>query len=278
MEARAGVGLRIGLWAASSLVLSGCPNPNTYTTPRTIGSGHFQGSAAVEAWGFYIPTTSANYSPDQRAGSYLAPPTLSLRLGLGDSWEIAARADNLSSLGGDVKWNFLKSSRIDLAIDPAFQIYQLTPTDGSATKQTFTYLHVPLLVGVNLSRTVSLVFTPGATWGFASSGEIRFKDGPDQGTSTGAIGRFGLGVDFRIMPGFALHPEITFLRGFGGDNTITYIAGLGFNFGAMPNYDDVGAGPPPAAPPPGYYLPPPASPPPSAEPAPPTEPLPPPAM
>jgi hypothetical protein len=75
-----------------------------------------------------------------------------------------------------------------------------------------------------------------------------------------------------------LHPEITFLRNLGGDNTITYIAGLGFNFGAMPNYDDVGAGPPPAAPPPGYYPPAPGSPPPSAEPPPPAEPLAPPAM
>ncbi len=249
MQARAGLGLRIGFLAVSSLILCGCPNPNTYTTPRTIGSGHFQGSAAVEAWGFYIPTTSAYYAPPERSGIYSTPPTLTLRLGLGSSWELAVRASNMSSLGGDVKWNFLKSSRIDLAIDPAFQIYQDTANNGDGTSQTFTFLHVPLLVGVNLSRTVSLVFTPGASWGFTSSGMLRFKDGSDQGTTTGAIERFGMGADFRIKPGFALHPEITFLRGFDGENRISYVAGLGFNFGAMPNYDDVGAGPPPAAPP-----------------------------
>jgi hypothetical protein len=244
VEAPADLALRIGFLAAGALVLLGCPNPNTYTTPRTIGSGHFQGSAAVEGWG-YIPTTSANYTPQERSGIYPAPPTFSLRLGLGNSWEIGARLGNLTSLGGDIKWNFLKSRKIDLAIDPAFQIYELSADDGSGKNQTFTYLHVPLLVGVNLSRTVSLVFTPGATWGFTSAGMIRFTDGPNQGTTTGAIARFGVGADFRIMPGFALHPELTLLRGLGGDERIIYIAGLGFNFGAMPNYDDVGADPPP---------------------------------
>ena len=185
MEARADLALRIGFLAASSLVLFGCPNPNTYTTPRTIGSGHLQGSAAVETWGFYIPTTSASYAPAERSAIYLVPPTFTLRLGLGASWEIAARASNMSSLGGDIKWNFLKSSGIDLAIDPAYQIYQISETDGSGTNQTqtFSYLNVPLLVGVNLSRTVSLVFTPGATWGFASSGKIRFTNGSDQGSA-----------------------------------------------------------------------------------------------
>ena len=168
MEAHTDLALRIGFLAASSMVLFGCPNPNTYTTPRTIGMGHLQGSAAVETWGFYIPTTSASYAPAERSAIYLVPPTFTLRLGLGASWEIGARASNMSSLGGDIKWNFLKSSRIDLAIDPAYQIYQVSETDGSGTDQThFSYLNVPLLVGVNLSRTVSLLFTPGATWGFS---------------------------------------------------------------------------------------------------------------
>ena len=277
MKVGDGLALRIGFLAAGALVLFGCPNPNTYTTPRTIGSGHFQGSAAAEAWGFYIPTTSAYYTPQERSGIYPTPPTLSLRLGLGDSWEIGARVGNMTSLGGDIKWNFLKSSGIDLAIDPAFQLYQLSTSDGSGTNQTFTYLHVPLLVGVNLSRKVSLVFTPGATWGFTSAGMFRFTNGPNQGTTTGAIARFGVGADFRIMPNFALHPEITLLRGLGGENTIDYIAGLGFVFGAMPNYDDVGGGPLPAAPPPEHAPPLPRSPPPSDEPAPTVEPVPPPA-
>jgi len=224
--------------AASALLLFGCPNPNTYTTPRTIGSRHFQGSAALEVWGLYVPATS---TATGRSAQYLTNPTLSLRLGLGDAWESGARIGNMSSLGGDLKWNFLRSRRIDLAIDPAFQVMDdFTALGGNG--QIFTYVHVPLLVGVNLTRAASLVFTPGLSWGFTSSGALRFTDGPDQGTRTGTIERLGIGADFRVRPGFALHPEITLLRAVGGDDRIQYfyVAGLGFNFGAMPNYDDVG--------------------------------------
>src|SRR5215831_11711723 len=65
---RDGLGLRIGLLVASALVLLGCPNPNTYTTPRTIGSGHFQHSLAAEAWGFSIPATSAYSTTEKLSG------------------------------------------------------------------------------------------------------------------------------------------------------------------------------------------------------------------
>jgi hypothetical protein len=182
------------------------------------------------------------------------PPTYTLRLGLGQSWEIGARIGNLSSLGGDFKWNFLRSSRIDLAIDPAFQVYEVTPNDSNGISTTFSFYHVPLLVGVNLSRRASLVFTPGVSWGFASGGSERFTNGLHDGsnTSTGALGRFGVGVDLRMWPGVALHPEVTFLRRLGASDypkTILYVVGLGINFGAMPNYDDVNGDPPPAPPP-----------------------------
>jgi hypothetical protein len=266
--------------AASALVLLGCPNPNTYTTPRTIGSGHFQHSLAAEAWGFYLPSNTVTTAPNESlSGTVPTLPTYTLRIGLGDSWEIGARIANMTSLGADLKWNFLKSSGIDLAIDPAFQIFALAVNDSNEGNDllTVTYLHVPLLVGLNISRTVSLVLTPGVTWGFASASGSTFTSGSNQASATtGALGRFGLGADFRIVPGFALHPEITFLRGLGSDNTLIYMAGLGFNFGAMPNYDDVGGGPPPAPPPPDYYAPPPASAPPAQEPG--AEPVPPPTM
>jgi len=130
----------MGLLAASSLLLLGCPNPNTYTTPRTIGSGRFQGSAAIEAWGFYVPNAPAYLPAADRAATFVMPPTLALRLGLGNRWEIGVRASDMSSLGGDVKWNFLKTSRIDLAIDPAFQVYQYTANNTDGTSQTFEFL------------------------------------------------------------------------------------------------------------------------------------------
>jgi hypothetical protein len=111
MVARDGLGLRIGFLVASALVLLGCPNPNTYTTPRTVGSGHFQHSLAAEAWGFNIPATTTNgYTTSEGvSGTFPTLPTYTLRIGIGDSWEIGARVANMTSLGSDIKWNFLKS-------------------------------------------------------------------------------------------------------------------------------------------------------------------------
>ena len=237
------VAQRVGFLVANSLVLLGCVNANTYSTPRTIGSGHFQGSVAAEVSGSYTPASSRDLTPAMRSGPALTPPTVTVRLGLGDSFELGARVSNMSSLGGDIKWNPFRSRAVDLAIDPAFQISEVSAEDG--TTETLSFLHVPLLVGVNLSRKVSLVFTPGLSWGFVSGGKVLLRSGNGQvGTSTSAIWRFGLGADFRLMPGLALHPEITFLRGLGAVGEISYMAGLGLNFGGMPNYDDVGGGPP----------------------------------
>jgi hypothetical protein len=274
------------LAAGPVLFLTGCPNPNTYTTPRTIGSGNIQHSLAAEAWGFSIPAGTAYSSSETLSGTFPTLPTYTLRIGLGDSWEIAARLANMSSLGGEIKWNFLRSGALDLAIDPSIQYFRLSVNDASNTTTSLSvgYLHVPILVGINLSRSVTLVATPGVTYGFASASASSTTSGTDQASATtGAIARFGIGFDFRMSSSFALHPEITFLRGLGTDQTILYMFGLGFNFGAMPNYDDVGGGPPPApppsAPPPGYY-PPPAgtAPPPGGEPPPAGEPAPPPPL
>jgi hypothetical protein len=264
MQARASLSLRIGFWAAGPLLLLGCPNPNTYTTPRTAGSGNISHSIAAEAWGFSIPASSTTGTTTV-SGTFPTLPTYTLRIGLGDSFEIGARVANMTSLGTDLKFNFLRSRTLDLAIDPAFQISQISVSDSSGTDSSIriAYLHVPLLIGLNLSRAVSLVFTPGITWGFASASVSSSSSGTDQASATtGAIARMGVGADFRVAPGFAIHPELTFLRALDTDATILYIFGVGFNFGALPNFDDVGGGPPaappPYAPPPGGEAPPPA--------------------
>jgi hypothetical protein len=263
--------LRIGPLAAGALLLLGCPNPNTYTTPRTVGSGNISHSIAAEAWGFSIPTSAANSSNETLSATFPTFPTYTLRIGIGDSAEIGVRVANMSSLGSDFKLNFLRSSVLDLAIDPAFQVFELSVSDNNGTDSSLriAYLHLPLLIGLNLSRTVTLVLAPGVTWGFASGSTTSSDSGTDQASATiGALGRLGIGADFRLRPGFALHPEVTVLRTFHSDATALYMFGLGFNFGAMPSYDDVG-GEPPAEPPPPYAPPYQAPPPPGAAPPPP---------
>jgi hypothetical protein len=258
MKGRSVSSLRFAFVGALATFCLGCPNPNTYTTPRTVGSGRITHSIAAEAWGFSVPGTNGNGGTTTLTGMLPTFPTYTLRIGIGEFAEIGARLANASSLGADFKLNFVRTPFLDVAIDPAGQIFQMSETvNGESTSVSVGYLHAPLLVGLNLSRNLSLVLAPGFTYGFASAG-ITSTSGQDQASgTTGAIGRLGFGLDVRMSPGFALHPEITFLRTFESNATTLYILGIGFNFGAMPNYDDVGGGPPSGyPPPPGGYPPP----------------------
>jgi len=258
MNARTLSGLRFAFLGAMATFCLGCPNPNTYTTPRTIGSGRVSHSVAAEAWGFSVADRASNGSTTTLTGTVPTFPTYTLRIGIGEYAEIGARLANASSLGADIKVNFLRSSFLDLAIDPSAQLFQMSSSsNGASSSVSILYLHVPLLVGLNLSRAFTLVLSPGFTYGFASA-SVASSSGQDQASGTiGMMGRMGLGFDIRMSPGFALHPEITFLRTLESEASTLYILGVGFNFGAMPNYDDVGGGPPPAPPSPGYYPPPP---------------------
>jgi hypothetical protein len=264
MTARSVPRLRLASLGILATICLGCPNPNTYTTPRTVGSGRISHSVAAEAWGFSVPNSNGGVT----SAALPVFPTYTLRIGVGEYAEIGARVANFSSLGADVKVNFLRSPVLDLAIDPSAQLYQSSASSaGSSSSVSFLFLHVPLLIGLNLSRTFSLVLAPGFTYGVASA-TVASSSGTDQASATiGALGRLGLGFDVRMGPNFALHPEITFLRSFENQPATLYLLGLGFNFGSMPNYDDVGGGPPAAPPPagaPGAYPPPPPGYPPPA--------------
>jgi hypothetical protein len=243
---------RIITIAALAFVGLGCPNPNTYTTPRTAATGQITHSVAVEAWGFSVPAGSGTGA---LRATLPTLPTYSLRVGVSESVEIGARAANLTALGLDVKWNPVRSRYLDLAIDPGGQVFHASTasesdSDSTSSSGSFTvaYFHAPILVGINLARQISLVLSPGITYGIASTALAAGSGQSEASTTTGLMGRFGVGIDFRISPGFALHPEITFLRTLSTNPTLLYTAGLGFNFGGLPSFDDAGANasPPPA--------------------------------
>lgn len=261
----------LSLAGAGLLLVTGCPNPNTYSTPRTAGHGKISHTTALEAWGWSYkdPDTKASVS-----GTIPTLPTYQLRIGIGDRFELGARLANLSSVGADVKWNFLRSRALDLALDPAFQTFRVsassTDSNGQRTSSGIgvTYLHLPLMVGFNFSRSLSLVLTPGVTWAIASGTVNSASDSASATAVSGAMARLGVGLDIRVSQWFGLQPEITFLRAFNDASTLIYLVGIGFNFGERANYDDVDGPPPPppgayppagyAPPPPGYAPPPPA--------------------
>lgn len=237
----------------SALLMTGCPNPNTYGTPRTTPKGKISHSVAAEwlGWTFEedaLQQAGATDEPTSVSGSVVVPLTYTLRLGLADDMDVGFRAANTSALGFDFKYNFLRSESFDVAIDPGVQWLNVG--------FNVFHLHAPVLLGVNLSPHMTIVATPGIMYGVTSvsSGDEELDSELNQVLSAaGLYGRLGVGIDFRFSQKFAIHPEITFLRGFQKDedstieNAMTYMFGIGFNFGNLPDFGIGGGEPAPAA-------------------------------
>jgi hypothetical protein len=237
MKNIATVGIRLGALGAIAALCTGCPNPNTYGTPRTTPVGKIQHSIAAEAWGYSVTDAET----DESAGGVLPTvPTYTLRVGVADTVDIGARISNLSSIGADVKWNFIKSESFDMAIDPSFQFFHIgTTSTAGDTSLSILYLNAPLMFGINLSDSISIVPTLGATYGWASASVDSTDDSDSASGTTGVMLRPGLGFDFRISPRFAIHPEVTVLKTLKGDDedsALMYMFGIGFNFGNLPHY------------------------------------------
>jgi hypothetical protein len=209
---------------------AGCPNANTYGTPRTVPRGEIQHSVAVEGFGWALPGNSGIGA----SGFLPTLPTYTFRVGVHDRIDIGARVSNLTSIGVDGKFNFIKGV-FDLAIDPGVQAFYFPSTAGSAG---IFYFHAPILLGVNPTDWFSIVLTPGIVGAVATS-SINGGSGRDSvSTASGVLARVGLGFDFRISQGFAIHPEVTMMRSFDTEGLL-FNAGVGFNFGKLPSYADI---------------------------------------
>jgi len=223
-------------------LLLGCPNPQTYGVPRTTPSGKIQHTVALE--GFHAAANNSTVVANPSGGtttrnqteSLTLPllPTYQLRVGVADRVDIGARVTNLSALGGDVKWNFMKSESVDLAINPGLQFNYFSAGGSSIF---FFYGHLPLMVGFNFGESATLIGTGGLVFAYGSA---TAADGDRATTSTGSGGtvgaRFGLGMQFRVSKKFALHPEITAMKFFENNELLWITFGLGFNFGNLPAY------------------------------------------
>lgn len=235
--------------------LSGCPSPNSYGTPRTVESGKVAHTVALEAIGVSYKTidTAAGVPAGQlKTETVFLPtfPTYQLRLGVADNVDIGFRVSNLSSLGADGKFNFLRSKSFDLALDPGFQWMFLPVANSAGGTSTINlfYFHLPLLAGINFSKSVSLVLSPGVLYALAL-GTFNGGSGLNGGIAAGGfLGRMGIGLNIRPSSRFSIQPEFTVMHAFNDAASNVFSAGLGFNFGNLPNFDDVGTDDEEAAP------------------------------
>jgi hypothetical protein len=223
------------LGAVVALALGGCPSINTYGTPRTIPIGRIQHTLAVDTIGFMSPsrsvTTATGTTTTSDARFYPNAPTYQLRYGLTDRVDLGFRLGNLTSPGIDAKFNLVRGA-FDLTIMPGAQAVYVTLIDDLSLG--VVYLHLPVILGFNLSRGFSLVATPGISGAFVFAGS-------SSGSSTNGSGfaaRLGLGANIRVTEGFTIHPEVTALY-FPESGGVIYTPSVAFSFGAMPNFNDL---------------------------------------
>jgi hypothetical protein len=241
-----------GAFVGVVLALSGCPNPNTYTTPRTLDPGKVQWQVAPEVIGANYKTTNGSTDANgnlvkTNAGGVLPMlPSFGMRIGLAEGLELGLRAPNLEPIAADAKIRLLKGS-FDMALDPGLQFY-FASSNGNGYSAVF--LHAPLLLGFNLSEKTSIVLSPGLTYATNTGNGVIATAVTGSSAVAGFMGRLGVGVDFRVSHRFAIHPEITVLEQFtGSQDLFLVVGGVGFNFGAQPDYSDLRRdGEPPAEP------------------------------
>ncbi|HMR73942.1 MAG TPA: hypothetical protein PKD61_02485 [Polyangiaceae bacterium] len=225
------------------LLLTGCPNVNTYGTARTTPKGQISHGISAEGWGFNAETettdsTGATQTTDIQFFLPL-PPSYHLRWGVADQVDLGFHVNNLSSLAFDTKVNLFKG-RLDLALDPGVQWYNVKiGTNETETSINVFYFHGPVLIDFNASEALSFVLSPGVVYSIVSADSIGDSDFERATTIDGLSARIGLGLNIRASKKFAVHPEVTVLRSFGDTKALTYMAGISFNFGHLPSFDDI---------------------------------------
>jgi hypothetical protein len=219
--------------AAVALLLSGCPNPNAYTVPRTLDPGEIQATLSPELFAYRYRSGGGSV-----IGVTPTAPSFGVRYGLSDGVEVGGRLSGMFSPVVDSKIRLVRGA-VDMAIDPRIQLLYLY-VSGSTETELLLELYGPLLVGINLSPTLTLVASPGIGYGLATSRLSSSTSGAEIAAgAAGFMASLGVGVDVRTGKHFAVHPEFTVIRVFDSAQTFMGIFGLGLNMGAMPDYSDL---------------------------------------
>ena len=155
--------------ASFSLTLAGCPSLSTLQTPRTVPQGEVRFGLGFEAVGIktaaHTDSATGTTTPSQ---SVTFPQfEFTARYGLTDNIDIGGK---LYLIGAELglKYQFLRGP-LDVAIAPAASYISFgSSNDSSSSSISATYLHLPLLFGLNLNENFALSFGPKLLYTIAS--------------------------------------------------------------------------------------------------------------
>ena len=239
-----------------SLALTGCPSLSTMQTPRTVPLGQVRFGLGFEAVGIKTAARSDSSTGTTTPSQSVTFPQLelSLRYGVTDNLDIGGKLYLIGAEAG-FKYQFLRGP-LDVAVAPAASYISFGSSSGSSSSSiSATYLHLPVLFGLNLNDNVAISFGPKFLYTIASIAAGDTSDRSSAATSGLWIGGY-VSLPLKVGHAFWIAPEINVYRPLKED-VLVYQGGLALLFGGA---DPPPAGPPPPAwgpPPPGYQQPPP---------------------
>jgi hypothetical protein len=224
----------MGSACAIAVACASCTGQSLYTTPRTLRADDAQVILAPEYMAHTRAAKPLRPTGFDDGAEAPPPPTVTLmhaglRTGVGERGEVAMHGDLPGSFGVDGKWNAVRTGPFDLAFMARFTasgVYT-QPVNGPYRdeRQGGAFLHLPILLGFNVDR-LTFVLSPGS---------VTLVN--PQGRLTEGV-RAGAGVQLRITPRLALHPEVSWMHEVAGPTDMAYAAvGLGIIFVKLPTYE-----------------------------------------
>ena len=178
-----------------------CPSFSTMQTVRTVPEGEIRGAVSAHWLGI---------------GDVGIPQfELGLRYGLTDSLDLGAK---LYSVGAEIgmKYQAVRGA-FDLSIAPAVSYFGISTDDTndegvkSSASVHLIYMHLPLLMGYNVSESITLGFGPKFLY-ILAFGSGNFSDDEDSVSASasgdGMMGGAFVSVIFKIGKAFWIGPEI----------------------------------------------------------------------
>ena len=137
--------------------LTGCPSLSTMQTPRTVPQGQVRFGLGFEAVGIKTSARTDSSTGTTTPSQSVTFPQLelTLRYGVTDNLDIGGKLDPIGAEAG-FKYQFLRGP-LDVAIAPAASYISIGSSSGdSSSSISATYLHLPVLFGLNINENVAI--------------------------------------------------------------------------------------------------------------------------
>ncbi|WP_373048336.1 hypothetical protein [Vulgatibacter sp.] len=203
------------------VLLAGCTSFNRFGAARTLAPGETSHTVAADVWAMGEGLDGPSSDELSFVPRVLPYPLISyvLRHGLAERLELGVTAMPLPGLGLDLKWNFLRAGKLDLAVVPNMLAGYLFDSANNTTVQS----SLPLLLSWRIDEKLALVPQIAAAHRFDRS------DGAPASESWNLAA--GLAARARVSPRLTVQPGVYVLQPLDDGDRRLYSVGVALGFG-----------------------------------------------